>query len=68
MNIYSEQLYRHFQGLPKGDYIRIRDELCAFMKWSLQQYYRRVTGVVRIRYQERVLIEAFFQKKIFKNE
>ena len=68
MNLYSEQLYRHFQGLPKGDYIRIRDELCAFMKWSLQQYYRRVTGVVRIKYQERVLIEAFFQKKIFKNE
>lgn len=68
MNIYSEKLYRHFQSLPKGDYIRIRDELCAFMKWSLQQYYRRVTGVVRIRYQERVLIEAFFQKKIFKNE
>lgn len=68
MNLYSEQLYRHFQGLPKGDYIRIRDELCKFMKWSLQQYYRRVTGVVRIRYQERVLIEAFFQKKIFKNE
>lgn len=68
MNLYSEQLYRHFQGLPKGDYIRIRDELCAFMKWSLQQYYRRVSGVVRIKYQERVLIEAFFQKKIFKNE
>ena len=68
MNIYSEQLYRHFQQLPKGDYIRIRDELCTFMKWSLQQYYRRVTGVVRIKYQERVLIEAFFQKKIFKNE
>ncbi len=68
MNIYSEQLYRHFLQLPKGDYIRIRDELCGFMKWSLQQYYRRVTGVVRIRYQERVLIEAFFQKKIFKNE
>lgn len=68
MNLYAEQLYRHFQGLPKGDYIRIRDELCGFMKWSLQQYYRRVTGVVRIKYQERVLIEAFFQKKIFKNE
>lgn len=68
MNLYAEQLYRHFQQLPKGDYIRIRDELCAFMKWSLQQYYRRVTGVVRIKYQERVLIEAFFQKKIFKNE
>ena len=68
MNLYSEQLYRHFQQLPKGDYIRIRDELCAFMKWSLQQYYRRITGVVRIRYQERVLSEAFFQKKIFKNE
>lgn len=68
MKYYSEQLYRHLQSLPKGDYIRIRDELCAFMKWSLQQYYRRVTGVVRIKYQERVLIEAFFQKKIFKNE
>ena len=68
MNLYAEQLYRHFQSLPKGDYIRFRDELCKFMKWSLQQYYRRVTGVVRIKYQERVLIEAFFQKKIFKNE
>lgn len=68
MNLYSEQLYRHFQQLPKGDFIRIRDELCKFMKWSLQQYYRRVNGVVRIKYQERVLIEAFFQKKIFKNE
>lgn len=68
MNFYSEKLYRHMQQIQKGDYIRIRDELCAFMKWSLQQYYRRVTGVVRIKYQERVLIEAFFQKKIFKNE
>ena len=68
MNYYSKQLYLHMQQLPKGDYIRIRDELCGFMKWSLQQYYRRVTGVVRIKYQERVLIETFFQKKIFKIE
>lgn len=68
MNLYSEQLYRHFQGLPKGDYIRIRDELCAFMKWSLPKFYRRVTGETRINYQERVLIETFFQKKIFKIE
>ena len=68
MNLYSKQLYLHMQNLPKGDYTRIRDELCEFMKWSMQQYYRRVTGVVRIRYQERVLIETFFQKKIFKIE
>lgn len=68
MNLYAKQLYIHFQGVPKGDYIRIRDELCKYMKWSLQQYYRRVTGTVPLKYQERVLIEAFFQKKIFKNE
>lgn len=68
MNFYNEKFYIHMQSLPKGHYTRIRDELCEFMKWSMQQYYRRVTGVVRIKYQERVLIETFFQKKIFKIE
>lgn len=68
MNYYSEQFYKTMQQLPKGDYIKIRDKLCEYMKWSLQQYYRRVTGTVRLKYQERVFIEAFFQKKIFKIE
>ena len=68
MNFYSKQLYLHMQSLPKGDYIRIRDELCEFLGWSLPKYYRRVTGETRINYQERVLIETFFQKKIFKIE
>ena len=68
MNFYSKQLYLHMQQLPKGDYIRIRDELCEFLKWSKPKYYRRVTGETRINYQERVLIETFFQKKIFKIE
>lgn len=66
MNLYSEQLYRHFQGLPKGDYIRIRDELCTYMRWTLAVYYNKVMGKTRINYQERVLIESFFNKKIFK--
>lgn len=68
MNLYSEQLYRHFQGLPKGDYIRIRNELCKYMRWTLAVYYNKVMGKTRINYQERVLIETFFQKKIFKIE
>ena len=68
MNFYSKQLYLHMQQLPKGDYIRIRDELCGFLGWSLPKFYRRVTGETRINYQERVLIETFFQKKIFKIE
>ena len=68
MNYYSKQLYLHMQNLPKGDYIRIRDELCGFLGWSLPKFYRRVTGETRINYQERVLIETFFQKKIFKIE
>lgn len=68
MNYYSKQLYIHMQNLPKGDYIRIRDELCGFLGWSLPKFYRRVTGETRINYQERVLIETFFQKKIFKIE
>ena len=66
MNLYSEQLYRHFQGLPKGDYIHIRDELCKFMKWSLAKYYNKVMGKTLTNYQERFLIESFFNKKIFK--
>lgn len=66
MNLYSKQLYLHTQQLPKGDYIRIRNELCAFMKWSLAKYYNKVMGKTRINYQERVLIESFFNKKIFK--
>ena len=68
MNLYAQLLYKHFQSLPVCDYIRIRDELCAFMNWSLSQYYRRVNGEVRLKYQERMLIEAYFQKKIFKIE
>ena len=68
MNLYSKQLYRHFQQIPKGDYIRIRDELCKYMRWTLAVYYNKVMGKTRINYQERVLIETFFQKKIFKIE
>lgn len=68
MNLYSEQLYIHFQQLPKGDYIRIRNELCKYMRWTLAVYYNKVMGKTRINYQERVLIETFFQKKIFKIE
>lgn len=68
MNLYSKQLYIHFQQLPKGDYIRIRDELCQYMRWTLAVYYNKVMGKTRINYQERVLIETFFQKKIFKIE
>lgn len=68
MNLYSKQLYIHFQQLPKGDYIRIRDELCKYMRWTLAVYYNKVMGKTRINYQERVLIETFFQKKIFKIE
>lgn len=66
MNYYSEQFYKTMQQLPKGDYIRIRDELCKFMKWTLAVYYNKVMGKTRINYQERVLIESFFNKKIFK--
>ena len=66
MNLYSKQLYIHFQQLPKGDYIRIRDELCMYMRWTLAVYYNKVMGKTRINYQERVLIESFFNKKIFK--
>lgn len=54
------------QNLPKGDYIRIRDELCEFLKWTLAKYYNKVMGKTRINYQERILIESFFNKKIFK--
>ncbi len=68
MNLYSKQLYRHFQQLPKGDYIMIRNELCKYMRWTLAVYYNKVMGKTRINYQERVLIETFFQKKIFKIE
>ena len=68
MNFYSKQLYIHFQQLPKGDYIRIRNELCKYMRWTLAVYYNKVMGKTRINYQERVLIETFFQKKIFKIE
>lgn len=68
MNLYSEQLYIHFQQLPKGDYIMIRNELCKYMRWTLAVYYNKVMGKTRINYQERVLIETFFQKKIFKIE
>ena len=68
MDLYSKQLYIHFQQLPKGDYIRIRDELCKYMRWTLAVYYNKVMGKTRINYQERVLIETFFQKKIFKIE
>lgn len=68
MNLYAKQLYIHFQGVPKGDYIRIRDELCKYMKWTVSKFYHKVTGETRITYQERFLIETFFQKKIFKNE
>ena len=68
MNLYAKQLYIHFQGVPKGDYIRIRDELCKYMKWTLAVFYNKVMGKTRISYQERVLIETFFQTKIFKNE
>ena len=68
MNLYSKQLYIHFQQLPKGDYIRIRNELCKYMRWTLAVYYNKVMGKTRINYQERVLIETFFQKKIFKIE
>lgn len=54
------------QQLPKGDYIRIRDELCEFLGWTLAKYYNKVMGKTRINYQERILIESFFNKKIFK--
>ena len=66
MNFYSKQLYIHMQNLPKGDYIRIRDELCEFLKWTLAKYYNKVMGKSRINYQERIFIESFFNKKIFK--
>ena len=68
MNLYAEQLYRHFQSLPKGDYIRIRDELCKFMKWTQAKYYHKVTGETRLTFQERVFIESFFNQKIFKKD
>lgn len=68
MNIYSRQLYIHFQNIPKGSYILIRDELCKFMRWTLAVYYNKVTGKTPINYQERVCIESFFNTKIFKNE
>ena len=54
------------QNLPKGDYIRIRDDLCGFLGWTLAKYYNKVMGKSRINYQERILIESFFNKKIFK--
>ena len=68
MNIYAQLLYKHFQSLPVGDYIRIRDELCAFMRWNKAKYYNKVMGKSHLNYQERVLIETFFNKKIFKIE
>ena len=68
MNFYSKQLYLHMQQLPKGDYIRIRDELCEFMKWSQSKFYHKVMGETRLTFQERSCIESFFNKKIFKHD
>lgn len=68
MNLYSKQLYIHFQQLPKGDYIRIRDELCKYMRWTTSKFYHKVMGETRLTYQERVYIESFFNKKIFKKD
>lgn len=68
MNFYCEQLYRHMQNLRKGEYIKIRDELCEYLRWSRAKYYHKVMGETRLSYQERVLIESYFGIKIFKNE
>lgn len=68
MNFYSKQLYLHMQQLPKGDYIRIRDELCEFLGWSSSKYYHKVMGETRLTFQERLCIESFFNKKIFKHD
>ena len=32
MNAYSRQLFRRLQMVPKGEYLRIRDGLCRYMR------------------------------------
>ena len=68
MNAYSHQLFRRLQKVPKGEYLRIRDGLCRYMRWTLSKYYHKVTGETRLTYEDRVLIESFFGEKIFKND
>ena len=68
MNIYTQLFYEHLRSLPYGDYIRIRDELCVFLHWNKAKFYNKLMGKTRLNYQDRVLIETFFNEKIFKIE
>ena len=35
---YSRQLYNRLYRVPKGEYLRIRDGLCRYMRWTLSKY------------------------------